>query len=387
MSRVRLLQLVDLAVVLTLAVTALIQVRHEPALQGGRAVHMVLVAAFTLPLLLRRRYAVAVFVTVVASAWLQFQLGGGLGQPFFAVGLALYSVGAHASMPLSSVGPAAVLVQIALVDVPRLRAGDPVDEVVPAWFLLLGVWAFGRWMRRRASESAVLTERAHAAEREQGEQAARAVADERARIARELHDLVAHSMGVIVIQAQGAQRALDAAPEQARAALGSIESTGRTGLEEMRRLLGLLTEAPDPEAGGSTHPQPTLAEVPDLVSRVRDAGLPVDLRVEGDVRTLSPGLELTGFRVVQEAVTNAYKHAGAVPVDVRLNYGRTSLEIDVTDDGGHPADDCTGRDRGGHGLVSMRERVRLYGGTLETGPRPGGGFAVHARIPTEAGPA
>ncbi|MGI8900629.1 MAG: sensor histidine kinase, partial [Nocardioides sp.] len=314
MSRARLLQLVDLVVVLALAVTALTQVWTLPKeeLQGGRAVHMVLVMAFTLPLLLRRRYAVAGFVTVVAAAWLQFELGGGLGQPFFAVGLALYSIGAHASMPLASVGPAAVLVQIALVDVPRLREGEPVDDVVPAWFVLLGIWGLGRWVRHRASESAVLTERAEAAVRDRSEQTARAVAEERARIARELHDLVAHSMGVIVIQAQGAQRALDTAPEQARAALGSIEGTGRTGLEEMRRLLGLLTAAPGPEAGGSSHPQPTLAEVPDLVSRVRDAGLPVDLQVEGDVRTLSPGIELTGFRVVQEAVTNAYKHAGLV---------------------------------------------------------------------------
>ncbi|MEJ7689924.1 MAG: sensor histidine kinase [Nocardioidaceae bacterium] len=290
-------------------------------------------------------------------------------------------------MPLASVGPAAVLVQIALVDVPRLREGEPVDDVVPAWFVLLGIWGLGRWVRHRASESAVLTERAEAAVRDRSEQTARAVAEERARIARELHDLVAHSMGVIVIQAQGAQRALDTAPEQARAALGSIESTGRTGLEEMRRLLGLLTAAPGPEAGGSSHPQPTLAEVPDLVSRVRDAGLPVDLQVEGDVRTLSPGIELTGFRVVQEAVTNAYKHAGLVPVDVRLRYGPTSLEIDVTDDGRHPASQQISRDRGGHGLVGMRERVRLYGGTLDTGQRPGGGFAVHARIPTEAGAA
>jgi len=386
MSRAWLLHLIDLVVVLTLAATALTQVwtLPETELQGGRAVHSVLATAFTLPLLLRRRYAAAVFAAIVASAWLQFELGGGLGQPFFAVGLALYSVGAHASMPLASVGPAAVLVQIAMVDVPRLREGDPMDEVIPAWFILLGVWGFGRWMRHRVAESAVLTERAEAAERDRSESAARAVAEERARIARELHDLVAHSMGVIVIQAQGAQRALDTAPQQARAALGSIESTGRTGLEEMRRLLGLLTEAPGQQATRSIHSQPTLAEVSDLVSRVRDAGLLVDLQVEGDIRTLSPGLELTGFRVVQEAVTNAYKHAGAVPAEVRLRYGPTSLEIEVTDDGGHPDGHRT---RGGHGLVGMRERVRLYGGTLETGPRPGGGFAVHARLPIEAGPA
>ncbi|WP_158296552.1 sensor histidine kinase [Nocardioides albidus] len=188
---------------------------------------------------------------------------------------------------------------------------------------------------------------------------------------------------MIVIQAQGAQRAIDTTPEQARAALRSIESTGRTGLEEMRRLLGLLAEDPGQEAVTTTRSQPTLAEVPDLVSRVRDAGLPVDLRVEGDVRRLAPGLELTGFRVVQEAVTNAFKHAGAVPVAVCLRYGATALDIDVTDVGGAADQQATS---GGQGLIGMRERVRLYGGTLDAGPCPGGGFAVHARLPTEVEP-
>jgi len=202
--RVRMLGLLDVVVVLTLAVSALVQVWTLPsdaALQGGRAAHSVLVAACTLPLLLRRRHALTVFAFVVASAWLQFQLGGELGQPFFAVGLALYAVGAHAPMPSALVGPASVVVQIVLVDVPRLRAGDAVDEVAPAWFILLAGWGFGRWMRHRASEAATLTERAEAAERDRHANAARAVADERARIARELHDLVAHSSACPVCRA------------------------------------------------------------------------------------------------------------------------------------------------------------------------------------------
>ena len=386
MSRVRLLRLVDGFVVLTLAVTALVQVwtvLDVAALAGGRAVHSVLVAGCTLPLILRRSHPLPVFACVVASAWLQFQLGGGLGQPFFAVGLALYAVGAHAAMPAALVGPASVVVQIVLVDVPRLREGDAVDEVAPAWFILLGVWGFGRWMRHRSSEASELIERAEAAERDRTENAVRAVAAERARIARELHDLVAHSMGVIVIQAQGAQRVLKTAPHQTEAALRSIESAGRTGLEEMRRLLGLLTEVPGAQGAESTHSQPTLAELPDLVSRVRAAGVPVDLRVEGNVRPLSPGLELTGFRVVQEAVTNAYKHAGAGPIDVRVYYGPESLKIDVIDCGAQVSHQ-TVRGPVGHGLAGMRERVTLYGGSLDTGPRPEGGFAVHAEIPTEA---
>ena len=306
MNRPRVLLLLDVVVVAALALTALAQVWQTPEgrWEGGRAVHSVLVAAFTLPLLVRRRFAATVFVTVVTAAWVQLELGGGLGQPFFAAVIGLYSAGAHAPTPQSFVGPAAIALQVVFVDVPRLRDGDPVDEVVPAWFILVGIWAFGRWMRHRARESLDLSERAEAAERDQQEQAARAVAEERARIARELHDLVAHSMGVIVIQAQGAQRAIGTAPEQTRAALASIEAAGRTGMAEMRRLLGLLTTT---EEDAGTTPQPTLREVPDLVAGVREAGLHVDLTIDGTVRDLQPGVELTGYRVVQEAMTNVLK--------------------------------------------------------------------------------
>ena len=388
MPRARPLLLIDVVVVLTLAVTAIAQLWVSPpaGLVGGASVHTVLAAAFSLPLLVRRKFAVAVFVTVVASAWLQFELGGGLGQPFFAVIIALYAVGAHGSRPFTFVGPAAVVLQAIVADIPRLREGAPWDEVVPAWFILFGVWGFGRWMRRRAQAAVALTERAEAAERDGHEQATRAVAEERARIARELHDLVAHSMGVIVIQAQGAQRALDTSPDQAREALSSIETAGRGGMAEMRRLLGLLT---DGGADADTVPQPTLQEVPDLVARLSATGMPVDLRVEGAVRALPAGLELTGYRIVQEALTNALKHAGQVPVDVRLRYEPDWLDIEVTDQG--PTDSMqpiNGHDSGSHGLVGMRERVSLYGGTIDTGPTTGGGgFSVHARIPLESKPA
>jgi signal transduction histidine kinase len=380
MNRGRLLLLLDVIVVAALALTALVQVWQEADghWEGGRAVQSVLIAAFTLPLLVRRRFAAAVFVTVLASAWVQFELGGELGQPFFAAVIALYSVGAHASAPSTFLGPAAIALQVALVDVPRLRDGDPVDEVVPAWFILVGIWAFGRWMRHRARESVELTERTERAEAE----AARAVAEERARIARELHDLVAHSMGVIVIQAQGASRALDTAPQQARAALASIEAAGRTGMAEMRRLLGLLTT----ESDAGTTPQPTLKEIPDLVARVRDAGLQVDLTVEGAVRDLQPGIELTGYRVVQEAMTNVLKHAGRSAVEVRLSYQADCLEVEVRDHGSQGTV-AAPVEKGGHGLVGMRERVGLYGGTLRAGVRPDGGYGVHARLPVDGQPA
>jgi hypothetical protein len=181
MNRTRLLLLLDVIVVAALALTAIAQVWQAPEgeWEGGRAVHTVLIAAFTLPLLVRRRFAATVFITVVAAAWVQFELGGDLGQPFFAAVIGLYSVGAHASAPQTFLGPAAIALQVALIDVPRLRDGDPVDEVVPLWFILFGIWGFGRWMRHRAREALALTERAEAAEQYLQEQAALAVAEER----------------------------------------------------------------------------------------------------------------------------------------------------------------------------------------------------------------
>ena len=385
MLRARLWWLIDLVVVGTLACTAVFQLWASPpaALVGGSAVHTVLAVACTLPLLLRRRYAVAVFIVVVVAAWVQLDLGGGLGQPFFVVLIALYAVGAYASSPLTFIAPATVIIQAFAVDVPRLRDGAAWDEVVPAWFILLGMWGFGRWMRRRTRTAQELQQRAEAAEQHEGEHAATAVRAERARIARELHDLVAHSMGVIAIQSQGAQRVIDISSEEAREALVTIETAARNGLGEMRRLLDLLTD----ETDASTTPQPTLDGIEDLVSQLHATGMDVDLRIEGTVQLLPAGLELTGYRVVQEALTNALKHAGRGPVDVRLRYESDWLDIEITDEGkggGATAPDQQGS--GSRGLLGMRERVGLYGGVLATGPRPGGGFAVHARLPTHESP-
>jgi signal transduction histidine kinase len=386
MSRDRVWWLLDLVVVLVLATTAVAQIwSWTPEPEGGPAVHTVLALTCTLPLLLRRRYAAAVFLTVALAAWVQLELGGELGQPFFAFVIALYAVGAHASRPSTYAGPVAVLLQVLLVDLPRLDDGEPWDEVVPTWFILAGIWGFGRWMRHRARQADELRRRTEAAERDKHALSQQAVADERARIARELHDLVAHSMGVIVIQAQGAQRALDASPERARQALESIEAAGRSGLAEMRRLLGLLS---DDGSEVSTAPQPTLGGVTDLVEQLRGAGLPVDLEIKGEVRLLPAGLELTGYRLVQEAITNSLKHAGQVPVDVRMAYEPDWLDIQVTDEGPAGSAGASARkaESGSRGLAGMAERVSLYGGILRTGPRPDGGFAVHARLPLEGRP-
>jgi signal transduction histidine kinase len=378
MERVDAVRAADAVVVTVLTATALVQVWSTPAAGwiGGRAVHTVLVLAFTVPLLARRRHALLVLVVVVAASWLQYELGAGLGQPFFALLLALYAVGAHSGYPRTFAGPLAIALIIVALDVPRLTAGAPVDEVVPAWFVLAGVWGFGRWMRRRRVETAMLADRAENAERERERQAARAVAEERARIARELHDLVAHSMGVIVIQSQGAQRMLDTDPVRVRDALKAIETIGRDGLSELRRLLGLLTVRDTDDAAG---PQPSLDRLEDLVAQVRGAGLSVELTIDGEPRPIAPGVQLAAYRIVQEALTNALKHAGPARACVTVGFRNDHLDVEITDDGAGPRPTTSP----GHGLVGMRERVALYGGVLEAGGQGDGGYRIHARLPVD----
>ncbi|HEX8628609.1 MAG TPA: sensor histidine kinase [Catenuloplanes sp.] len=238
----------------------------------------------------------------------------------------------------------------------------------------------GRTVYTRRAVTQALQERARAAEANQRDLAAQAVADERRRIARELHDVVAHHVAVMGVLATGARRVLRRDPDAADEALGTIEGTGRTALREMRRLLDVLrTDAEEPAA--ELTPQPGLAGITPLVDQVRDAGLPVTLRVQGSPGTLDPGVALTIYRIVQEALTNALKHAGSATAEVRLTFGVYWLIVEVLDDGHGPAPDAGAG--AGHGLVGMRERVALYGGRLLTGPRPGGGYRVHAKFPMD----
>jgi signal transduction histidine kinase len=227
-----------------------------------------------------------------------------------------------------------------------------------------------------------LTEELHeAAVREQEArelESQRAAADERRRIAREMHDVVAHSVSVMVVQAGGARRILGRDPDRAVAAAAQIERTGREALAEMRRLLGMLHR--DDDEHDARAPQPTMAGVAALVERARAAGLPVELHVEGERRSLPAGLDLAAFRVVQEGLTNALKYAEHAPTDVHVRWGARDLELEILDRGPGPARDRLGGD-GGHGLVGMRERVKLYGGDLEAGRRRGGGFRIRAKLP------
>jgi signal transduction histidine kinase len=256
--------------------------------------------------------------------------------------------------------------------------GGPADFFFIATFAAIA-WSAGFVVNVRSRHAEALSERSRSLERDQAAAAERAVAAERQRIARELHDVIAHSVSVMTVQAGAVRRLLQPGQEQERAALETIESTGRQALTEMRRLVGLLKdESVMPEYA----PQPGLASLDTLLDTMREAGLPVDVEYEGAPRPLAPGLDLAAYRVVQEALTNALKYAGPAHAWVSVRFGEDDLEVEVSNDGHDGAAD----DAVGHGLAGMRERVALYGGQVDTGPRDGGGFIVRARLPLrEAG--
>ncbi|MFE5579984.1 sensor histidine kinase [Kitasatospora sp. NPDC056531] len=246
-------------------------------------------------------------------------------------------------------------------------------------------WAWGRLTRVRRAYLTELEDRASRLERERDAQAKVAVAAERARIARELHDVVAHNVSVMIVQADGAAYVLDNSPQQAKEALGTIASTGRQALVEMRRLLGVLRTADTAE---EYVPQPGVEELPELLEQVRTAGLQVDYATSGHPRELPRGVELTVYRIVQEALTNVRKHGGPdVHARVAVDFGERELAVLVEDDGRGSTDEqlaTGGADGLGHGLIGMRERVGMVSGSLDVGPRPGGGFRIRAVLPLKA---
>ena len=278
--------------------------------------------------------------------------------------LSVYSAAAHTSGSRTLVAGG---MTVGLFVMGHVGSGGFTADNVIFFALLLGApWVAGRAVRqRRLNDTELEQERARAAA---------AVVDERARIARELHDVVAHSISVMVLQARGGRRVLDSEPADARDAFGVIEWTGQQALDEMRRLVGML------RSGDETlplAPQPSLREVGTLVEQVRAAGLPVQLTVEGEPRDLPPGVDLSAFRIVQEALTNTLTHAGPARSRVVLRYRADELEIEISDDG--PG---SGVGSGsGYGLVGMRERVSVYGGELQAGRQPEGGYALRVRLP------
>jgi signal transduction histidine kinase len=241
-------------------------------------------------------------------------------------------------------------------------------------------WFAGFMFRGTADQAQAAEARALVAERDREADALRAVVEERTRIARELHDIVGHSVSVMTVQTSGVRRLLNPEQEQEREALLAVERTGREALAEMRRVVGTLRAPGD---GPVLAPQPSLSRVDDLVAHARETGLPVDLEIEGDPVSLPAGVDLTAYRLVQEGLTNAINHAAAGHAEVHVRYDDGHVEIEVTDDGRGTSGDAPSNG-GGHGLVGMRERVSIYGGELEAGPRAEGGFRLRARLPVDA---
>jgi signal transduction histidine kinase len=252
--------------------------------------------------------------------------------------------------------------------------GASTSEIILAGAFYAAAYSFGSAMRNRRLYLEQVEERAAILEREHEEASKRALADERLRIAQELHDVVAHSMGVIAVQAGVGSHVIDTDPAEAKKSLDAISTTSRTALGEIRRLLGVLRADED----GGYEPAPGLADLDRLFADVRGAGVTVDVRVDGERHELPPGVDLTAYRIVQEALTNVLKHAGPAAVTVTVGYEPDMVRLEVVDDGRGVNGRSPG---GGHGLVGMRERVAVYGGTLETGPRTGGGFRVAACLP------
>jgi len=348
----------------------------SPHVVGPRPVLAAAYLVASLALVARRRHPVGVLLVVMAAELVPAVVYGasqGFGQvlPFT---VAIYTVGAHCSRRVSLRCMVALVVFLAVeqaLDPTNRDLTDPLGAMPFLLLLVLLPWVTGMYLRTRRLYVAELRERAARAEAEREQLAREAVADEQRRIARELHDAVAHAMSVMVVQAEAAEEMLSVDPEKARAPVQRIQTVGRDGLAEMRRLLAVLRTGESPGKA----PQPGLAQLDVLADEIRSAGLPVELTVEGEPRALAVGVDISAYRIVQEALTNVLRHARATHVDVRLRWG-DELELDVEDDGiGAPVGT-----NGGHGLVGMRERVGLYGGTLEAGP-VASGFRVHATLP------
>ncbi|HVF75566.1 MAG TPA: sensor histidine kinase [Acidimicrobiales bacterium] len=335
-----------------------------------------LAVVHTASLALRRRWPAAAFAVSLASA---VAVAAG-DNPLVILGPAPLVVAytAASELPRRQGLLALVLIEAALV-VALLPQDVDLSTIVGDGIALGAAWLFGDSARRRREVLALHRDRAVQLVRTQAEVARRAAAEERLRIARELHDVVAHSMSVVAVQAASGRLVVDHDPERARQALVAIEETSRGALDEMRRLLGVLRQ--NGEGRDETRePAPGLGDVDRLIAQAADGGLPVSMRVEGARRPLSPGAELTAFRIVQEVLTNVRKHAPGATVCVVMAYDDEGMRIDVTDDGGGRAARPPAPDGGGLGLVGMRERVAVYGGSVEAGPLPDHGFRVVATL-------
>jgi signal transduction histidine kinase len=368
----------------------------------------------TIPVVFRRTHAVGAFAVVIAVGALQVIFDLRLVPPDLTILVLLYTLAAYTTRRISVIGLSICLLGSA-AELNRLYTHE-IRTHLPNW-LLFGVivfagpsliaWLLGDSMRYRRAYYANLEERAARLERDRDAQARMAASAERARIARELHDVVAHNVSVMVVQADGATYALGSDPGRTRDALAAISATGRQALTEMRALLGVLrkddegrhdeptvlpgevgsdrtalADAPGPAQTGVTAslaPVPGIDQLDDLLDQARAAGLPVSCTVEGQPQRLPEGTALAAYRIIQESLTNTRKHAGpSVQASVLLRYTPDAVELVIADDG---LGDAAASDGAGHGLTGMRERAAMYGGSVRAEPRPGGGFVVTARLP------
>ncbi len=345
----------------------------KPGSRSADALGVVLLLACSLPYFARRRAPVLVLLVNTVALCTLAIIGYSSNVPSQMMLVGIYTVGSHASGPgrlVSVVTVGVGLATVAIVGIPDATT----TGLLLSGAIYAGFYLFGSTVRNRRLYLQELEARAAVLERERDEEAKRAVADERLRIAQELHDVVAHSMGVIAVQAGVGAHVIDQDPAEAKRSLEAIATTSRSTLTEIRRLLGVLRD----DGAAEYQPAPGLADVDRLVSDLGDAGLPVSVRVEGSSDDVPPGVDLTAYRIVQEALTNVLKHAGPARAAVTVTYDPDAVRLRITDDGrgvnGTPTE-------GGHGLVGMRERVGVYGGSLSVGPQTGGGFSVVADLP------
>jgi len=356
-------------------------------LARGQPRQIPLVVALVLPVVFRRQHPVAAFVAVLVPGAVQALTSSQLNPADLAIVVLVYTLAAYCPRRVARYGLIACLLGSA-AEIARWAPGrlDPLAALMAGVIAFAGpaliAAAIGDSVRNRRAYYAALEDRADRLERERDAQAQVAAAAERARIARELHDVIAHNVSVMVVQADGASYALDRSPERARQALAAISSTGRQALDEMRHLLGVLRSA---EEEPGVDPLPGIGQLDELLEQTRALGLAVSLTVDGVPFPLPGGVALAAYRTVQESLTNVRKHGGpGARAAVVLRYRPDALVLTITDDGRGAA---AASDGAGHGLVGMRERAAVYGGTLQAGPRPGGGYRVTARLPLAACPA
>jgi len=371
-DRVRLDELIGLVLLIEIELQVWLSpyVHHRvPAALGGAALSVVVAV--------RRRWPMGAVLVGVGAVAGQDVFGGRLTEHalgaipagvmvFYGAGAFLPARRARAALGLGAM--------VLFLDVLATRPTFS-EFFFTGLMLCLLPWTVGRILRERGARESAYREQAERLDGEREQRALMAAFAERTRIARELHDVIAHSVSVMVIQAGGARTVMESEPERAETSLRSVERAGREALAEMRRLLGVL-DGGDPQA---LAPQPGLADIEDLVSRTCTDGLEADVRVEGEPAMISPALDLCAYRIVQEALTNAIKHAGPARVTVRLRWTRNALEVDVSDTGCGPIG-ANGAS-GGHGIAGMRERISLHGGNVKAGAGANGGFAVQARLP------